>query len=78
MHFLHNSFSNLRFTLIEGYLFEEGCTIIDGEGADLCDALAPECDCEDFRFKASTFTSGTWRLTHIGLVLIAAVIAICL
>ena len=39
MYFLHDAFSDLRLTLRELDLLQEGCAIIDGEFTDLGNAL---------------------------------------
>ena len=78
MNFLHDTLCNLRLTLIQSYLLQKRCTIIDRESADLSNALPTESYSQYFRLESCPLACRTWCLTHICLVLITAVIAISL
>ena len=78
MHFFHYAFSNLRLTLREFYLLQEGSAVIDGEFADLSNASIADSYCKNFWLETGTITSCTWNLAHIRLVLIATVITVSL
>ena len=78
MDFLHHALGNLRLTLIQSYLLQERCTLINRECAHLGNALTTESYSQYFRLESCSLTCRTWCLTHICLVLITAVIAISL
>ena len=78
MHFFHYAFSNLRLTLREFYLLQEGSAVIDGEFADLGNAFVADSYGKNFWLETGTITGCTWNLAHIRLVLIATVITVSL